>query len=308
LSGDQTENQQGSFPGHEFVTARERQNLSLQQVSSELNLPVKVLSVIESASPQSFHNPVFLRGYIRTYAKHLKLDPDYYANLYASLPGIDLKPTEIRSTTSVQERDPSRSPFMKLFTWVFVLAIIAVIIWWSREQYGLTPPPASPSPSDITEPSPDIFDPPISTVVAPPGDEGLVSDTAGDEPEVSELLSEDTETLETPTGQQEPVDQENDLVSADESDENTTAALPSSQGLFIRFSDDCWIQIRDATDSLIYSGVAQGGTELQLEGEEPLSLVIGRRDAVEELLFNGDAISLSSFTSGNVARFSLPLN
>ncbi|WP_417586026.1 RodZ domain-containing protein [Nitrincola sp.] len=301
MSSDQTENQQSGFPGHEFVVAREARNLSLQQVSAELNLPIKVLDAIESGSPQSFHNPVFLRGYIRTYAKHLKLDPDYYANVYANLPGVDLKPTEIRSTTSVQERDPSRSPFMKLFTWLFVLAIIAVIVWWSREQYGLTPP-STPSP-DVSEPAPDVFDPPVaavSPIIAAPERDSLVdadsdgADVLSVEPEVSELIPDEAEA------------QEDDVVSVDVPEE--AAALSSTQGLYIRFSDDCWIQIRDATDSLIYSGVAQGGSELQLEGDEPLSLVIGRRDAVDELLFNGDVISLSSFTSGNVARFSLPLN
>lgn len=300
MSSDQPENQQDRFPGHEFVAARESLSLSLQQVSADLNLPLKVLNAIESGSPQSYHNPVFLRGYIRTYAKHLHLDPNHYANIYASLPGIDLKPTEIRSTTSVKERDPSRSPFMKLFTWLFVLAIIAVIIWWSREQYGLTPPPA-PSP-DVSEPSPDIFDPPVSPVTVLPNDGNVVSES-----NQVEVLSAEEEALERLMDAPVGVADEEAVSDAEGSD---GAVTPSSiqQGLYIRFSDDCWVQIRDVSDSLIYSGVAQGGTDLHLEGDEPLSVVIGRRDAVEELLFNGDVISLSSFTSGNVARFSLPLN
>ncbi|KGK42204.1 hypothetical protein LH51_08995 [Nitrincola sp. A-D6] len=307
MSSDQPENQQGGFPGHEFVTAREKHNLSLQQVSAELNLPLKALNAIESGTPQSFHNQVFLRGYIRTYAKHLHLDANHYANIYASLPGVDLKPTQIRSTTSVQERDPSRSPFMKLFSWLFVLAIIAVIVWWSREQYGLTPPPPPTSLPEVSEPLTDVFDPPVSPVLPVtsvpseefnPGVEGEQDDS---------VLSESIEIAD------ESVIGDADTVSAVDVSEpdaavDQTLESSSSQGLYIRFSDDCWIQIRDASDSLIYSGVAQGGTDLQLEGDEPLSLVIGRRDAVEELLFNGELISLSSFTSGNVARFSLPLN
>lgn len=293
MSSDQPENQQGAFPGHEFITAREKHNLSLQQVSAELNLPIKVLNAIESGTPQSFHNQVFLRGYIRTYAKHLKLDPNYYANLYANLPGVDLKPTAIRSTTSVQERDPSRSPFMKLFSWLFVLAIIAVIIWWSREQYGLTPSPVSTP--EVSEPSPDIFDPPVSAVAVLPNVDA-VSDQV-------EVLSAEEEALERLLDGPAVVIDEVAVAVSDEA-----MSSSSTQGLYIRFSDDCWVQVRDASDSLIYSGVAQGGTDLRLEGDEPLSLVIGRRDAVEELFFNGELISLSSFTSGNVARFSLPLN
>lgn len=299
MSSDQPEHQQDSFPGHEFVVARESLGLSLQQVSAELNLPLKVLNAIESGNPQSFKNQVFLRGYIRTYAKHLHLDSNHYANIYAGLPGVDLKPIEIRSTTSVQERDPSRSPFMRLFTWVFVLAIIAVIIWWSREQYGLTPSPiATPN---VSEPSPDIFDPPVSPVTVLPNDSRF--DVEDDQVQV---LSAEEEVLERLLA--EPVVVADDVPVTDSADLDETVASSSNQGLFIRFSDDCWVQVRDASDSLIYSGVAQGGSDLHLEGDEPLSLVIGRRDAVEELFFNGELISLSTFTSGNVARFSLPLN
>ena len=304
MSSDQPENQQGNFPGHEFVAARESQNLSLQQVSAELNLPLKALNAIESGTPQSFHNQVFLRGYIRTYAKHLHLDPNHYANIYASLPGVDLKPTQIRSTTSVQERDPSRSPFMKLFTWLFVLAMIAVIIWWSREQYGLTPPPV-PTP-DVSETSPDIFDPPVSAVTVLPNDRPDVDESNPDELSAEEEALE--RLLDAPALGADGVADEEAEVVADSVVSDEAVASSTTQGLYIRFSDDCWVQVRDASDSLIYSGVAQGGTDLHLEGDEPLSLVIGRRDAVEELFFNGEPISLSSFTSGNVARFSLPLN
>lgn len=301
MSIEQSESTQVRFPGHEFVVAREQRHLSIEQVSIELNLPIKVLIAIESGSLQTFQNAVFLRGYIRTYAKYLGLDANHYANLYANLPGVDLKPTNVRSTPSLQPLDPSKSPIMKAFTWLFLFAIIAVIVWWSREQYGLSPVVIpEQSSSEVSSARPSVVNEPGSTLITTVESsfsEAIISDigSSSDTAEVSD--NSNVELSGVLPGEETSLDE----VALAE-------AEGLREGLYIRFIDDCWVQVRDASDRLIYSGVAQGGTELQLEGSEPLSLVIGRRDAVEELFFNGELISLSSFTSGNVARFSLPLN
>lgn len=308
MSIEEQDTQVSRFPGHEFVQARERKHISIDQVSTELHLPIKVIHAIESGNPQSIHNPVFVRGYIRTYAKHLGMDPAHYANLYANLPGVDLKPASIRSTTSVQERDPSRSPWIKLFSWLFVLAIIAIVIWWSREQSGRAPVITDIEQSTSVESDGSMLD---NEVIDPRDATGSVdSDTLNtSESSSAELPSEATSVSEVDVYEQAGMTVETpDPVISPSLDDQVQPEVDTGAGLVMRFSGDCWVQVRDASDALIYSGVAQGGSELQLEGDVPLSLVIGRRDAVEELRFNGEVIDLASFTSGNVARFSLPLS
>lgn len=296
---DQQDVQTARFPGHDFTQARENLHLSLEQVSTELHLPIKVIKAIESGNPQSFHNPVFIRGYIRTYAKHLGLDGAYYANIYASLPGVDLQPVTIKSTTSVKERDPSKSPFMKIFSWLFVLAIIAVIIWWSREQSGrsLMPSTDTSQSSFGSQPTEGINDPtPLPLIIA---ESDGIDVFEGGHPEQASDLGEndaaDNEILSVEMDQDSGVDAATDQVNQVDT------------ALFMSFIGDCWVQVRDANDALLYSGVATNGKELQLDGDLPLSLVIGRIDAVAEIRFNGELIDLGSFNTGNVARFSLPL-
>ncbi|WP_151671507.1 RodZ domain-containing protein [Nitrincola schmidtii] len=304
MSVDEQDIQSSRFPGHEFTQARERLHLSIEQISTELHLPIKVIKAIESGNPQSFQNPVFIRGYIRTYAKHLGMDATHYANLYANLPGVDLKPVSIKSTTSVKERDPSKSPFMKVFSWLFVIAIIAIIIWWSREQSGrslftTTEPPAASS-SEANQPD-DVFDP---TRLSPPQLPISSSDSNVVDVFNASMSSEDDEFSDTLESDQ----QVGDFGSVEQIDEVPVEQVAdNNSGLFMRFSGDCWVQVRDANDVLLYSGVAAGGSELLLEGELPLSLVIGRREAVSEITFNGEVVDLGRFASGSVARFSLPL-
>lgn len=303
MSADELDTQSTRFPGHEFAQARERLRLSEEQVSSELNLPIKVIKVIESGNPSSFHNPVFIRGYIRTYAKHLGMDPTFYANLYSNLPGVDLKPSTIKSTTSVQDRDPSRSPWMKLFSWMFVLVIIAIIIWWSREQSGKSPVTFFPSSSSVLSSSEkddpeDVFD-----------SERLDGPSANEvESENSSQLSSYTELMHSQDDDQLTHEELAQHLVPEQPAVTPIQAVSDASELIMRFSGDCWVQVRDANQALLYSGVAQGGTELQLKGDLPLSLVIGRRDAVAELTFKGELIDLAGLTTGNVARFILPLS
>lgn len=301
MSVDDQDTQSSRFPGHDFIAARERHHLSVEQVSTELHLPVKVIKAIESGNPQSFHNPVFIRGYIRTYAKHLGMDAAHYATVYANLPGVDLKPVSIKSTTSVKERDPSRSPFMKVFSWLFILVIIAIIIWWSQVQSGRslftsTEPPVTVTSSDV---QPVDIEPELTEQSVPIT---TLESHREDEPE-STGVSAENEAADDP----EPLQFDEPIAEQALEEMATEQSVDNLSGLFMTFSGDCWVQIKDANDTQLYSGVAAGGSELRLEGELPLSLVIGRREAVSEITFNGDPVDLDSFGSGSVARFTLPL-
>lgn len=55
---------------------RERQNLTLEQVSRETRVTVSHLKAIEDMTPNLIGEAVYVKGHIRTYARHLKLDPD----------------------------------------------------------------------------------------------------------------------------------------------------------------------------------------------------------------------------------------
>lgn len=55
---------------------RERQGLSLEQVSRETRVTVSHLKAIEDMTPNLIGEAVYVKGHIRTYARHLKLDPD----------------------------------------------------------------------------------------------------------------------------------------------------------------------------------------------------------------------------------------
>jgi len=79
--------------------------------------------------------------------------------------------------------------------------------------------------------------------------------------------------------------------------------LPSG-GLRIEFDDRSWIEIRDATQKVVFVGEYPAGTRQNVEGKAPFQIWIGRASAVR--VFMGErSIDLKPYTREEVARFNL---
>jgi len=75
-------------------------------------------------------------------------------------------------------------------------------------------------------------------------------------------------------------------------------------GLRIEFDDRSWIEIRDATQKIVFVGEYPAGTRQNVEGRAPFQVWIGRASGVR--VFMGErSIDLKPHTREDVARFSL---
>ena len=76
--------------------------------------------------------------------------------------------------------------------------------------------------------------------------------------------------------------------------------------LLMAFSGNCWISVKDATGRTLRQGEQQGGAALQLDGKAPFSLTLGDAGAVDELILNGEVVTLPTNSPGTVVRVSIP--
>jgi cytoskeleton protein RodZ len=60
----------------------------------------------------------------------------------------------------------------------------------------------------------------------------------------------------------------------------------------------------DANGELLYYNVVRGGSQIEIEGRRPYSLVVGNAAAVK-VSFEGNPIDLASISERGVARFRL---
>lgn len=78
--------------GEELRRERLIRQVSLEEISGATKISVRLLTALEASDLSKLPAPVFTRGFIRSYARHLGLDPDEMVNAYLA----DLKPDKSR--------------------------------------------------------------------------------------------------------------------------------------------------------------------------------------------------------------------
>ena len=72
------------------------------------------------------------------------------------------------------------------------------------------------------------------------------------------------------------------------------------------FSGDCWVNIYDATGERIAWGVKKSGYVMQISGQAPFSITLGKPELVQ-IDYNDVPVDMTAFNAGNIAKFSLPM-
>jgi cytoskeleton protein RodZ len=80
-----------------------------------------------------------------------------------------------------------------------------------------------------------------------------------------------------------------------------TSAAPVPELLFSALNTS-WIEVRDSQNQLLWNGVLNTGDSKRLQAPQPVSVVVGRADAIQ-VSFKGQPLDLIPHTKVNVARF-----
>lgn len=83
---------------------------------------------------------------------------------------------------------------------------------------------------------------------------------------------------------------------------DTTPGFTSTSELVFAVQNTSWIEVRDGQKQLIWNGVLNAGDLKRLPVSFPVSVVVGRSDAVQ-LSVQGQPFDLKPHTQGNTARF-----
>ena len=120
-------------PGRALAAARQARKLEIVRVATELRLAPETIEALERDDFDHLPSPVFVSGYIRTYARLLGMDPQpLIARFHVLHPGAEAPP---RSALENQELARAGSG------WVVPLLLSAVVLvaaggylWWTGTQ------------------------------------------------------------------------------------------------------------------------------------------------------------------------------
>ena len=129
----------GTGPGERLQAARIQRGLSLDDVATRMHLSAKILKSIENNEFEEITAPIFVKGYLRAYARIVSLDEDDMIDQYIDFYSEEDPP--ITSTSNAASELSAADPRIKGTTYI-VLLIIGVLIsvwWWNGEQNDEVP-------------------------------------------------------------------------------------------------------------------------------------------------------------------------
>lgn len=260
--------------GSLLASARKQQNRTVEEIADELNLSITQIKTIELDQSEGLPEPTYVRGYIRSYAKLLNLEPEVVLKNYLNphwqkTSSLDDLPRGIGSADR-SDKKPFLTP-AKAIT-VVVLAASIGFLWYSGLLASLLNSTSNDAPNSVQSAPAKASSDSEAGDKAQVNREAIVDEGAGEnaaEPQSSEALAD--------------ADQ-NELV--------------------LSFAQTSWVDIRDGQDNrLAYKSYAEG-EELRVSSDDSMSVFIGNAEGVS-VQYNGESFDLSEYREGVYAKFTL---
>ncbi|SMF09541.1 MULTISPECIES: RodZ domain-containing protein [unclassified Pseudomonas] len=324
----------GQNPGELLRQAREKRDWSQAEVARKLNLTVSSLNHVETGAFDKLPGHTFARGYIRAYAKLMDLDQATLVEAFDRYTGTHAKGSEVHSLGRIEE--PVRLSH-NILRGVSLLLLVAVVgggfVWW-QDQGSLRGKDLAKIALEHVE----VESADGTTQIHPldePEDQAV---SAGQQPESAPLP------LEQPAGEPSAAAAEQAPASAAPPPATTVTPAPAQQpqaataataptpapapaapaatapaatvpaapvavpagsaSVSIQFSANCWTQVNDGNGKVLFSGVKRKGDNLELTGKPPFAVRLGFARGAQ-VSYNGQAVDVAPFTSGETARLKL---
>jgi cytoskeletal protein RodZ len=123
--------------GDELRLERQRQNLTLEQITQRTKIPQRSLEAIEAEDFSRLPGIIFARNFVRLYALDLKLDPEVFM---VRLPGVDVEsapmPVPPAGGGKRVKRDPRLVAAFASVFWVATAIAGGTGAWYYYNNYG----------------------------------------------------------------------------------------------------------------------------------------------------------------------------
>jgi len=254
-----------SSPGRTLAAARQARGMTVTEVALRLKFSPRKIEALEADRYDALASPTIVRGMIRGYAKLVGLDPKPLIG--ALQRELGQGPVTMAMRPQAMDVPFPREPRRGSFVYVLLSVVVVIAVGSVVVEWALrpeTPTAAAPKPA---------LQAPVPAPAAVPA-------PAPEAPPVSVVMVE-----------QNPAAQ-------------LREAILAGKRIEMVFSEESWVEIRDAEGRVLFSQLNSAGTRRRVEGVAPFSLVIGNAAGVT-LRYNDAEIDLAPYTRTDVARLTL---
>jgi cytoskeleton protein RodZ len=309
---------------------REAQGLTIHDISSQLRLSNKQVEAIEADQFELLPEPTIVRGFIRNYAKLLKIDAQPLLAAYSEIaPDTSPKSFAVKSNANsnvvIGESKTGFSP-ATFITLLIVFSIIGGLFYYYSQNIQVKTPEAITNLASEISPESDIANTPIEFAL-PPAERTLDSSdqslTASDS-NLAVATDDATVTpieLPSPSSSASNTPSTNNSASTVATEASASSAPPAVASqieaapitneaqaglakLHITANEESWINVIDASGKEVYSQILPAGSSRTIQAKPTLNVTIGNASATI-LTMNGKTIDLVPFTRDKVAHIKL---
>ena len=289
--------------GQTLRQEREKRQLSLEQAAQQLKLRVEILHNLELDQPDKAILPTFMRGYLKSYARFLKLPEQALLIRFEQQHQVKSAPVKTMRTFSNRSAKQRTEARYMWLTWLIALVLLvslAVWFWQSARENKLLQSDALPGPAQtVLAPTAELVsEQPLSAVELTTVEPELTTS----EPETPTEL----DVTALPPAAQQQLEQLNQALQQEEAVSAVSEQPPQSlhDRLKMTFSDNCWIDVLDANGDRIAFGTKQAGYVMELNAKGPFVITLGNPGVVS-IELNDQPYDMSRFPGNRVAKFTL---
>jgi cytoskeleton protein RodZ len=254
-------------PGMILRQAREQQKLSVKHIADRLYLDVHVIEALEADDYDILPPTIFVRGYLRNYAKLLEVPT---ASIMSSFDKLQ-QPTMVPVFTAPSK--PKRQASSRDLWATFVTFIVAISLLIGVALWQFYPKTSSDPQLTVTTPG-ENFPPVINGLPVIENQQPLTGMNGSD---TNDPLKNAANNPSNP-----------DEKGSDESEkQEEPAPEPTLQTMQVRFKERSWVRISDKTGKRLYQGIGNAGEILPLEGMQPFQVHVGNVGGVS-VEYNGE--------------------
>ncbi|WP_416305381.1 RodZ domain-containing protein [Neptunicella sp. SCSIO 80796] len=305
-------------PGQALKAARKAMQLTTEQVAQRLNLREHIIEDLENDNYNTTISLTFTKGYLKSYAKLVKVPEQQILEAFEQVNRASKEPAKLQSFSRRVARQASDDRLM-LVTYAILAILIALSLMWWLQQSDDESSAERTYPNTQTEKNlqkeaaleeSQVEQPVLNEAEPPPANENTTDEDLEQDSQAadSETLNNTTVESTEPATQDDvaPLQEVIQQQQTDSPDNESEQQLAAPVELVFEFSEDCWINIIDATGEAIAYGIKVDGRVMPVSGVPPFQVTVAVPESVK-ISYAGEQIDMSRFPVGRTARFTLPL-
>ena len=295
---------------------REAQNLTIQEVATRLRLSIKQIEALETDNFTALPEPTIVRGFIRNYAKQLKITAEPLLEAYRVIMPSSVPHEMIVKPSANMKMTSYKKPKTGLYGLAALSVLLGLGIWLFYQNYVQKPSPTKEItnmgnieavPLPLPEPALPIAEREAalqaSTETALPPSQDLPTSNTTLPNNASDA---ETATLPTTSAPAELTIPSPPAISTlEQLVTEPTVASPSGMGrLEFSATQETWVSVIDGNGQEVYSKTIFAGSRETINAKLPVDITVGNAGATN-LSMNGKSYDLAPYSRNNVAHIKL---